>query len=596
MELQGVTAVNERILRCRRLRAYVLANDRTPLTDGHIDVYADAEKISNANFQHRVNVQVKAREHKAGKNPPKSFAVKANDLRGFLELRGVLYFVVYINKKTLQTRLMYAQLTPFKIEGLLKKIPASGSVSIRLEPFPHDPSEIEKIIRFAANAQSEDPRARIDFNLLRDPVSITLHSDKTLDLSAPLTLTRDRANYSVSYQFADGSRVFVDHELAIFPEDYYGRYTNVRVEAGDFEYANPRLRKLDDSTVEVTLSKGIVMTMSREGSTLKSPGSIRVSMRPTLEERLHDLGFYFTLLENQSLKINGTLHAMLVTPNEETSDLRSHFHFLETIAKLCGRLGVDTRLVDLESLEEYRGKQLLALEGVLLHGETLSLEHQHLGRISQPIGEWNLQFIVLNDPTTSTWRLYGTFDPNMPGHIVSQSTDTHDAPAIVTVYDVIEYMYLPFTLNLHLENLVAAYQKVSGHAGTDDRANETVLNLLRAADDVPRRRVEFLTAATELNSWLQAKYGKQPHYLINGWQIAARTGDLSSLDKESIRTLKHQATREDKEGAREIELACAILLQDDAERDFCLKKLDTRLAKQFKTWPIWRLTETEPRL
>lgn len=587
-----MTAVNERILRCLRLRAYVLANDRTPLTDGHIDVYADATKISNAYFQHRVNVQVKARGHKAGKNPPKSFAAKANDLRGFLELRGVLYFVVYINKKTLQAKVMYALLTPFKIESLLKKISPSGGVGIRLEPFPQDPAEIEKIIRFAANAQSEDPRARIDFSLLQEPVSITLHSDKTLDLSAPLVLTRDKVNYSVSYQFADGSRVFVDHELKIIPEDYFGRDTNVHVEAGDFEYTNPRLRKVDVSTVELTLSKGITMTMSVEGPTLKSPGNITVSMRPTLQERLHDLGFYFTLLDDQSLKINGTLHTMLVTPIDETGNLRDHLHFLETIANLCERLGVDTRLVDLDSLEEYRGKQLLALEGVLLHGETLSSEHQHVGRISQPIGEWNVQFIVLNDPPTNTWRLYGTFDPNMPGHIVSRSTDSDDAPAIVTVYDVIEYKYLPFTLNLHLENLVAAYQKISSHAGTDDRANDTVLRLLRAADEVPRRQGEFLNAAAELNSWLQASYGNQPHYLINGWQIAARKGDLSSLDKESIRTLKHQAAREVNDRARETELACAILLQDDDERDFFLNKLDTRLAKRFKTWPIWRLTET----
>lgn len=591
MELHGVHAVNDRILRCHRLRAYVLAHDRTPLTDGHIDVYSDDTNAKNTNFQHRVNVQVKGRGIKAGKNPPKSFSVEAADLRGLLELRGVLYFVVSINKKSLNASVMYAQLTPFKIQSLLKNVPASGNVSIRLEPFPQEPAGIEKVVRFAAKAQSEDPQAQIDISLLKDPVSITLHSDKDLDLSSPLTLTRDTTNYSVSYEFADGSRIFVDHELRIIPGEYQAIPSDIHVEAGAFEYTNPSLKKTDTITVEVTLSKGVTMTLSTDDSGLKSPGSINVSMRPTLKERLHDLSFFFTCLDDQSLRINGTLHKMHLTANEDTGDLRKHLHFLETIATLCEHLGVDTGLVDLKSLESRRGDQLLALEGVMLHNDEISSEHQRIGRIAQPIGEWSIQLMALEDQSSNKWRLHGVFDPDRPGHLVSQSTEPNGVPVVVTAYDVLEYKYLPFTLNLRLENLVAAYQEVSSHEGTDDRATDTVLNLIRAADDVPLRREEFLTAASELNTWLISKYGQQPTCLINGWQITARTGNLSKLDEDSIRKLKHQAARDESERSTVIQVACAILLQDSGERDYCLSLLDAPSATLFRTWPIWRLSE-----
>ena len=66
-EALAVAKIQGMVARCPHLKPFVASNDKTPFTDGHIDVYS-ALGQKKADWLGRVSVQVKGRA-RSGKRP-----------------------------------------------------------------------------------------------------------------------------------------------------------------------------------------------------------------------------------------------------------------------------------------------------------------------------------------------------------------------------------------------------------------------------------------------------------------------------------------------------------------------------------------------
>ncbi|MDJ0318354.1 hypothetical protein [Arthrobacter antibioticus] len=591
VELQAVYKIGQMVSKCPHLEPVIDSNDKTLLTDGHIDVHS-SQPHSKANYQGRVSVQVKGRSLTGAKKPPRTIRITKTDLAGYLKNHGVLYFVVFLDPKTGGRMPTYALLNPFKIQYLIKKMGGQKSIGVDLRPFPSDPSKIEGIVKLALQSADEKPSMRIDLNQLKDLTRITLFTDGSLNLDAPVKLTRDDYDFTLVFETSGGMTLSVDEELVITPSEYVGEVTELAVASGDFVFRNPTRRRVDKHTVELELSEGLNMQRSDTGET--STGSVSLTMRKTLRERFNDIGFYLTCISKQVFSIDGLKIKVDVASVNDQNDLREHFQYLKTLMSLCAHLGVDSSLVELEPLEGKRGLQLLGLHDVMVGGEEISDAHHEPGRILQPMGPWSLQLLVTEDKAEGKWLCLDLFHPELGQQFVLSGEDDAGVPQFsrVTPYEVVERERLPFTLNLHLDNLVSAYNNIFEYPDVAARANTTVLNLVRAADVVAIRKSEFLDAAVGLNDWLITKEGNLPIHQINHWQIAARNGQLTHEDRPAIRSLKGQASRREIGQPHFVETACAILLGDEEEVAYCLERLDEAQRLEFQDWPIWDLHNT----
>lgn len=590
IELQAVTKIIRMVSKCPHLEPFIDSNDKTLLTDGHIDVHSSAESHSKTNFDGRVNVQVKGRKLPKGtKTLPGTFSISKTDLSGYLKNQGVLYFVVFVDPKTGKRKPAYALLNPFKVQQLIEQMGSKKTIGVQMKPLPSDPSKIEHIVRLALQTTNETPGMRVDFNQLGDLSRITVYTDGNINFNAPVTLTRDNYDFSLVIETAGGMSLSVDHEIVIMPDEYVGTATDLTVASGDFVFSNPIRRRVDQSTTELEISGGLKIRMGGTGDTLH--GSVSLNMRATLRERFNDLGFYLACVDTELFSVNGHERKFELNSNPSPEDLREHFEYLRTLMSLFDELGVNSSLIEVDSLEGKRGRQIVGLHGVMLGGEEISSKHNEAGRLLQPVGRWNLQLIVLQDGDDGQLLCHDLFDPKLQQQFVLSLEDQSGETQLsrVTPYDILDREHFPFTLNLHLDNLVEAYRGVFEYPDAGSRANATVLNLVHAADTVDVRKSEFLDAAQALNSWLISNEGDLAHHQINQWQIAVRQNKLTSDQRFAIRALKDKAIRHGVDNPLLVETSCAILLGDAEEIAYCIRRLDDDQLSAIQDWPIWAL-------
>jgi hypothetical protein len=119
IELLAVNAVSDLIARCSYLQAHVASNDKTPIADGHVDVYGDA-KHNNSNLLGRVPVQVKGRSTNSTKENP-SFSIDRDTLTFLRNNGGGVYFYVQVRKSLASRVVFFVNLNPFRIDRVLNR-------------------------------------------------------------------------------------------------------------------------------------------------------------------------------------------------------------------------------------------------------------------------------------------------------------------------------------------------------------------------------------------------------------------------------------------------------------------------------------------
>ena len=93
----AIIKIKEQVLRNNDcLRAFINENDKTPLWDGSIYVYSDADK-TNEQYEGKIDVQIKGRKVEQYKEN-NTYSIKITTLKGFQkEVKGTLLFCVVVN-------------------------------------------------------------------------------------------------------------------------------------------------------------------------------------------------------------------------------------------------------------------------------------------------------------------------------------------------------------------------------------------------------------------------------------------------------------------------------------------------------------------
>ncbi|MFF7291123.1 hypothetical protein ACFY9N_01185 [Microbacterium sp. NPDC008134] len=587
VELLAVAKITRMIARCPHLAAQIASNDKTPFTDGHIDVYDGLGRSKEA-WRGRVTVQVKGR---TAKGTLRTFSISRTDLLAFQNDSGVLYFVVAIHPTTLRETAYYAVLSPFGIEGLLSNADSSHvNVPVPLTRLPHSPDRIEPILALALKTRKQNAAMGFDPTLFEQMQTLTVHSATSLDFDSPMTLDPGQLDVALEMTTAAGMSVPLSGRLQIFPPEYTRRVSTMPITCGGITFDEYPVRRLDATTAELTFPGGLTMRLRSDTSGQSS--SFTLTLKGSFADQLRAIEFFSSLKRSRIIEIGGRESTYEMEDTADDDSLNKQLQFMRRLDVLFSRLDVDTTLIDFDLVSNTQLRELMNFYRSLIEGEEPINTAGETSRFVAAVGQWHLMFLLVPGSAEGRWKLLDPFDPSAP-HVYryADEDDPGENHVPVTVYDTVEDEYLDTVLNLRLDAIVSAYEALADQPRTTQLANLRVVALLSAADRSAPRRDALLEAAAALNDWLIEQGDDLERHHLNRYQILWRTNSLTAADRRSIREMKRRLTRHGDDQSLEFEVACALLLGETEEADHLAQQLSTERRTVIEGWPIWRLRD-----
>ena len=155
-EKLATSAVVTAISKTEKLKAYINTEDKEPSYDGYICIYSDNRYLKED--IKKVPVQVKGKGVTAQSKAEIRYSISIRDLKAYLKNGGVMFFVVYLDKRTGETKqIYYSALLPLKIQTILTKYDLSkANVSLTFSKLPDTSKEItELFFNFYSNAKKQ---------------------------------------------------------------------------------------------------------------------------------------------------------------------------------------------------------------------------------------------------------------------------------------------------------------------------------------------------------------------------------------------------------------------------------------------------------
>lgn len=591
VEKRATSAIEQRLSVCQHLVSYIASNDKTPITDGFIDVYSGLRR-RNEDITGRLDVQVKGRTV-AAKVAPTADSMSRAELTTLRKHGTVLLFVVFMRGDGVYAgNPKYAILSPFLIDMVLERTPRKQkSAMVPLKDLPETPSEIEGIVGIGVLSQRQRLFEQFNGALLEDGASITIHATKQFSLGEPLTVSSEHGDYVVELNTATGLVVPMPGVLKFFPGSYREREIAMTVRCGVAEYSRVRVRQVDPFSHELRLSDGISMQLRFENERLQT-SSIRLALVDNLAARIKDVDFFMNLASERSIELNGEAYSFDLTDTQDTDGLRAVRKNLGQLAALLEKLHVDPALVSLGDIDRAQHERLRYLFASLVENKPLQTDEGTPGHTFEKLGAWQLSLLLLPADKPGGWRYVDPFDPeNRRQFRLFWTDDSGERTELRgTTYDAITREDIPKILNLHLDTLVDAYRTIAELPDTPALATQCVLKRIHAADSEPRRRDEFLRAAEALNGWLLEGAPTSVPYILNRFQIyARRPSGLTGPERDELRAMRREIVDGQESAAALYETGCAILLGDQDDIRECAGRLTDKEREDLKGYPIWSL-------
>lgn len=585
IEIAAVSYISDIISRCHHLDPCIDSNDKTPFTDGHIDIHniPGSEKVGT--HSGRVPVQIKGT---TGKFKGKKFKIKREYLSAYLVNSGVLFFVVAMDKDLQNRRAYYCNLNPFKIYSILQSIPeGQKTVSFKLKACPTAPGDIEKVVKYSFETRRENLAASAAAEYVSTD-EFLLRLPEKIDFSKPQVLNRLEDDYSLEIKLPDGRSIPFYAEIEITPSDYCYREIWDSISSGGITFDKIYRRRINDDVVELKLSEGLWFQIGDRSKNISS--NLNVRLQNNLAACLKDLRFYFSFFSDETFSINGSVQRYQLYDSDKDSQISEYLTYLETLTSLLSDLGVqELELIDLDVITESQHNSLEKLYLSVVKEEWTSSSYERPMRYRPQVGKWYIETILIPDSSNDNRaRCFNLFSSEAAGRYIHVPKEKVGSITyyVVTPFDIIDPEVFPYVINLPLEKISDYYEEIKEFSGAFDLVNAMVLRLINSADLVPLRKEVFLNAAFDLNEWLILQSGEQSHHLVNRWQIAKRKGQFNDEVKNYIRELIL-----DPGISIDIRLACWILLENKDEVEFLLGKLDENYRQVFREWPIWKLYE-----
>jgi hypothetical protein len=590
IEQRAVSGVSMVISLCSRLTGYIASNDKTPVTDGHIDLYEGGSKAKSA-LVGRVFVQVKGRSTANPVNPKKQtikFGIDKDDLKFFSRNGGGLYFYVPMRSNGTEEEVFYAILSPFRINRLTgRKSKDKNSISFDFKRFPSEPVDIERIVSLANKQRSQSFSPGGDASLLKTARSFTIHTLSGLDQARPTQFNLDHDDFAILVTTSEGLEVPIDIDIAFYPDDYIPQKVEMRIKSGSTLFDHPTRERISDEELLLRCSDGLSVRIINRGDEVVS--KVDLTLSGGLRAQLRDVNFFLDMATGGPLVIGDFESTPQPQPFDDIEQLRATQRALGGMAELFDYFALDDEFVDSLTWTLDEKRSLLRLRDGLVRKSEIAATGDGVGRWDFPIGSDKVILLVTAGSAAGHKSISDPFDPDSRARLRIFGTSEDEIVEEIdwaTVYESLEIEDFLSALNLHLDKIAVAYDSLPDTKIRYQLANAVFLKITLAADlSHGARRKYLLRGAETLADWLVANTDNDIVHRINRWQTIARHRPLTAPEKGGIVAARRVLASTD----LVLEACLAILLADDLTLEQVLAEMSPDDRAGLKSWPIWNL-------
>lgn len=591
-EILAVQSVTEIIAMCPLLTPNIDFNDKTPMTDGHVDVYGDA-RHSNETLVGRVPVQVKGRSSGSTKKVA-TFPIDQNTLRFFRQNGGGVYFLVRV-RKDLSRTVFYALLSPFKINRLLENAPKNKKLPVGLQTMPSEPEKVQRLFQLAMEQQKQGKVEGADEHILEQLKRITIHTVDEISADRPTSFRLEHDDFAVTIETESGLILPFDMDLEVFPSSFIPREVDITVKCGSAAYSRPTVSTEADETLNIRLSPGLGLRARKDGPHMKA--NIDLTLVGSLRQQVKDLDFFLSAVDGSPLSIGGTEHVAEMNAFPRKSEVADARARIGRIVDLLDELQVDEELLGSVIWTEEDLRILTTLYRGIVLGEEVGGTVNGYGRLDVNVGRFKVVTMVSQGSDPDHLRLVNPFDPAKRDKFkLYHQTDEGAMEEMTdgTVFETLREADFATSLNIPVAAMVEAYNALENRAIASALANQMVLSLLKASDNLQgAERARLVNASVTISDWLVKHGDDKAVYRINSWQARKRLGLLTITDFDEIRRERHFVFRDESDNARMREACLSILLDDRDELAVTMEGLSATQIENLQSWPIWALTQQE---
>lgn len=573
-----------------RLSGFINSGDKEPCWDGNIYIYENSRRSKNNLKRMPTQVKGKAVERKAVKDNIR-YRVAHEDLKAYMMDGGILFFVVYIDKKTGDLlQIYYADLLPVNIRDIIKQ--KNDSYSINFTKFPSDnKKKIEIVLEAYDNASIQKGFAgkklptiddlskeglleSITFNVTHIGESITSHKIPQIMKGKSITIC---ANIK-------GTHIVV-------PVDYLKNITHVtsyqeidkKVYVDEKEYYNKYGVTYSDSTTQINIGtcmtiKAPIFDENTNEKLLKT--TIYIKVRGTLKERIKGIEFIKAVFDNDGFEIEGN-HFQVLLKKEgyeiQVQKLCEHLENLKYINKLFENMHVK-KDVELDDFSEEDEKNLNLLIGAIggrrpVRNRRACIENIQLLKISNiTLG------VIYIKHSDGKYYMHDYFGNHLDTYYKNNGEGMHTSQfAILKADDFLKYdnIYLPMIIE-DFKIIPVSYEFIN-------IANHLMLEMIKAYDQ--SYNSELLDIANQTNDWLKEypQFISEEICVINEYQIRVRQRKL--MYKEQLELLSIA----EKTSNMNYKVAALIILGHTEEVRQIFDSFDANQMDEFKSFPIYSL-------
>ena len=583
IECVATSIISLSISKTEYLSPFINDGDKEPSWDGHI--YAYHNKIKNkASLVGRVPVQVKGTENSDFSKDKIRYSVEVSDLRNYLGEGGTVYFVVYIDKNG-DGKIYYSCLLPFKINQLLNQAQDQKTISIKLMVFPTENNEkVNIFLNFIRDKKQQ--ASSLDRNILSLTDLTKMGEIKTLSFGY-----KDIGyNESKPFQYLFNHGVYLYAEPKGFnvkiPVDYIPEIdvavstVNNPVCVGDKQFFNHYevFHKADCD--EIHVGKSFVLSISNSNI-----NKLNYKLSGNLRERIKDVEFLLSLLEDLSLSIAGVPLPLLPTDDElsvfNKSRTKEQLEYLQTVQRVFDLLKVQDDL-ECSNISSEDERHIKALILALIHKQPISIgkdaEIPTVARVH--IANLTL-LLVFNKLDDGKYDITNFFDKKL--WFYSEDKDGNKI-------DISQYIILTRDSFLELSNInytsiIDSIFSVPDSELYHNQVNILLLEMLLAFDAGAPNSIELLDTATRISEWLLTKTESVSLSItmLNYIQCVLRSRELNEREFDELCQIV------EKKGQDETILIGAYLLmnnQNAARSHF--SKLPPEEQEKFRQYPIYK--------